>query len=198
MTAARMLETVSALLAFPRGRSGPDPILAGLQAHWAPTALEIQQVSLDPAASDADLAEHYLDALQARRGSGPVVLGGFSRGARVAAQIASDAAPVALICLGFPFHVRGEPGNRHGLEALRRVEVPTLVVQGTRDAHGNRQEVAGYRPLPANVHVHWLEDGNHRFAPRARSGLSLEQHLHSAAAIILEFIADTMQARRDG
>src|SRR5437899_2698626 len=41
-------------------------------------------------------------------------------------------------------------------------ETPTLILQGTRDPFGSREEVEGYR-LPSAVTIRWLEDGNHDF-----------------------------------
>jgi predicted alpha/beta-hydrolase family hydrolase len=67
-----------------------------------------------------------------------VVVGGRSRGARVACRTAEAAGAVAVLCLAFPL----EPPRRAGkpvqsrLPELEAVTVPTLVVQGVRDPFG--------------------------------------------------------------
>ncbi len=64
---------------------------------------------------------------------------------------------------------------------------PTLILQGTRDPFGNREEVAGY-PLSPSVRVHWLEDGDHDLAPRRSSGRTQQQNWAEAVAQITDFI----------
>ena len=68
----------------------------------------------------------------------PLVAGGRSMGARVACRTAAEAGAVAVLCLAFPLM----PPRRAGAERpsrlpeLEAVTVPTLVVQGERDAFG--------------------------------------------------------------
>jgi len=60
-------------------------------------------------------------------------------------------------------------------------------VQGTRDALGSREEVAGYELSPA-IRLAWLEDGDHSFKPRASSGRTEAQNLAAAVAAVLRFV----------
>jgi predicted alpha/beta-hydrolase family hydrolase len=156
--------------------------------HWEAAGLDVTHVALDIAEGDAKLEERYIETVHSHGSPGAVVIGGFSLGARIAAQASSTLEPLGLLCLGYPFHVRGDPRDRHGLETLRGLHTPTLIVQGTRDPHGNREEVTGYGQLPACVRLHWLEDGNHRFRPRRPSGQTEVGHVHSAAAAGVEFV----------
>jgi len=64
---------------------------------------------------------------------------------------------------------------------------PTLICQGTRDPFGTSEEVPGYR-LSGKVRLHWLEDGDHGFKPRKKSGLTEEQNWQSAIAAIVAFV----------
>ncbi len=120
--------------------------------------------------------------------SGRIILGGFSLGGLLSVEVAATLPVQALVCLGFPFHARGAPLERRGLNALREVSVPTLVIQGTRDPYGSYGEVRGYLPLPLGVAIQWLKDGNHRFLPRKRSKITIDTHLASAGEATLRFI----------
>ena len=104
---------------------------------------------------------------------------------------------LALLCLGFPFHKRGAPQERHGLRSLADLQLPTLIVQGSRDAHGSWEELRSYAGLPTCIKVHWLEDGNHRWQPREKSERSDEELLQSATAATIEFLRVTLHLVRN-
>jgi predicted alpha/beta-hydrolase family hydrolase len=78
-----------------------------------------------------------LARLRTRRGLAglPLVVGGRSNGARVAARTAVDAGAVGLVALAFPVHPPGRPENSR-LPELDGAGVPVLVVQGERDPFG--------------------------------------------------------------
>lgn len=118
--------------------------------------------------------------------AGPLFIGGKSMGGRMATLIADEAAAKGCICLGYPFHPSGKP-EKTRVEHLKELRTPTLVIQGTRDALGNRDEVEGY-DLSPGIHLHWLDDGDHDLKPRVRSGFTQAQHLQSAAKAIADFI----------
>lgn len=129
------------------------------------------------------LMGEYLAAVDqfAPRG-GHLVIGGKSMGGRVASLVADElfaAGRIAgLICLGYPFHPPGKPAQLRTahLEALR---APALIIQGTRDEFGTRDEVPGYGLSPA-IELLWLEDGDHDLKPRKTiSGFSAADHLQS-------------------
>ena len=63
----------------------------------------------------------------------------------------------------------------------------TLIVQGTRDRFGTTDEVRSYA-LSSSIEVVWLEDGDHSFTPRKKSGRTLEQNLEAGADAAIQFI----------
>lgn len=67
--------------------------------------------------------------------TGPLVVGGRSAGARVACRTAVAVGAVGCVALAFPLHPPGRP-EKSRLAELTGAGVPTLVVQGDRDAFG--------------------------------------------------------------
>lgn len=67
----------------------------------------------------------------------PLIAGGRSSGARVACRTAAATGAAGVLCLAFPLQPprRASPAPSR-LPELDAVTVPTLVVQGTRDAFG--------------------------------------------------------------
>jgi uncharacterized protein len=67
----------------------------------------------------------------------PLIVGGRSSGARVACRTADATGAVGVLCLAFPLQPprRATPAPSR-LPELEAVTVPTLVVQGARDAFG--------------------------------------------------------------
>jgi predicted alpha/beta-hydrolase family hydrolase len=92
-----------------------------------------------------------------------LVIGGKSMGGRVASLVADDLLAqgliAGLVCVGYPFHPVGRPEKLRTAH-LADLACPTLIVQGTRDPFGTRDEVAGYALSPA-IGVHWIENGDH-------------------------------------
>jgi predicted alpha/beta-hydrolase family hydrolase len=64
-----------------------------------------------------------------------LVVGGRSSGARVACRTAAATGAAGVLCLAFPLEPPGRAVSR--LDELDAVTVPTLVVQGERDAFGS-------------------------------------------------------------
>jgi predicted alpha/beta-hydrolase family hydrolase len=118
--------------------------------------------------------EAVLAAVRAdRRLDAPwVVIGGKSLGGRMASHLAAAGAPVrGLLLLGYPLHPVGDPGRLRA-EHLPRIGVPTLFVQGTRDA---LCELALLRPIVAampRATLHVVEGADHSFRVPRRSGRS--------------------------
>lgn len=90
-------------------------------------------------------------------------IGGKSMGGRVASMIADDcyaARTIAgLVCIGYPFHPPNQPQKLRTAH-LADLKCPTLIVQGTRDPFGTRDEVGGYDLSPA-ITIDWIENGDH-------------------------------------
>jgi predicted alpha/beta-hydrolase family hydrolase len=113
-----------------------------------------------------------------------VVIGGKSMGGRIASMIADDVGAAGVVCLGYPFHPPGKP-ERLRTAHLETLKTPTLIVQGTRDRFGTEEEVAAYSLSPS-IELVWMEDGDHSFKPRKKSGRTLEQNLEAAANAAIE------------
>ncbi|MGH1469859.1 MAG: alpha/beta family hydrolase [Cellvibrionaceae bacterium] len=122
-------------------------------------------------------------------------LGGKSMGGRMATLALNEMLDMNLaiqkkikgiICLGYPFHPVGKP-EKLRTEHLPSLKKTCLVVQGTRDKLGNKAEVESY-DLGGKVDVMWLEDGDHDFKPRKKSGFSHEEHLLTAVDLTVNFI----------
>jgi predicted alpha/beta-hydrolase family hydrolase len=124
-----------------------------------------------------------------------LLIGGKSMGGRMASLIADEREVGGLVCLGYPFHPPGKP-DRLRTEHLRDLRTPALICQGERDSFGRPEEVAGYSLSPA-VRLAWIEDGDHSFKPRKRSGRTWEQNLEQAAQAVADFAA-SLDGKPDG
>lgn len=149
------------------------------------------------------------------KGKLPVFVGGKSMGSRVAAIINStepqtlhanyldnncldtkDDETYALetfreqingvFCFGYPFHPPKKPDNLR-LAPLAEVTKPVLILQGDRDALGNKEEISGYS-MADKVNCYYLPDGDHDLKPRVKSGYTHDQNISSAVAQLVSFI----------
>lgn len=118
--------------------------------------------------------------------TGKLAIGGKSMGGRMASLLADELGADALVCLGYPFYAVGKP-EKPRVEHLAGLQTPTLIVQGERDALGNRDAVQGYALSPS-VEVSWLVAGDHDLKPLKASGFSHEQHLQAAAEKVAGFL----------
>jgi predicted alpha/beta-hydrolase family hydrolase len=115
-----------------------------------------------------------------------VVIGGKSMGGRIASMIADETSVAGVVCLGYPLHPPGKP-ERLRTAHLETLKTRTLIVQGTRDPLGTAEEVASYALSPS-IEVAWMEDGDHSFKPRKKSGRTHEQNLDAASEAVVDFI----------
>lgn len=132
------------------------------------------------------LREFWLEVIAALGGGAELVVGGKSMGGRYASMVAGEAGARGLVCLGYPFHPPGKP-DRLRVEHLEGLRTPALIVQGTRDPLGTRDEVERFTLSPA-IRVVWLEDGDHSFKPRASSGYTEARHVAEAVRVTVEFV----------
>jgi predicted alpha/beta-hydrolase family hydrolase len=129
-------------------------------------------------------------AVVSRLGPERLILGGKSMGGRMASMIADESGVRGLACLSYPFHPPGKP-ERLRTAHLADIAVPTLIVQGTRDPFGTREEVAGYALSP-HIRLAWIEDGNHDLVPRKASGRTQAQNWDAAVAAVASFAASLL------
>jgi uncharacterized protein len=132
----------------------------------------------------------YVAAIDSLKAKGKLIVGGKSMGGRVASMVADEmhaAGKIAgLVCLGYPFHPMGKPEQLR-TKHLEKLKCPALIIQGTRDIMGARDEVAGYK-LSKAIEILWLEDGDHDLKPRkAVSGFTAAGHMKTMAARVAEW-----------
>lgn len=138
-----------------------------------------------PPDSAAKLLDAFRAAASAFAGT-PFAVGGKSMGGRFASMIADEVGAAGLVCLGYPFHPPGNP-KKARTEHLYALKTPTLILQGTRDPFGGRDEVAALE-LPRSIRVRWLADGEHSFKPRKASGRTEADNLAEAIAEAAAFL----------
>ncbi|WP_407730468.1 alpha/beta family hydrolase [Pseudomonas helleri] len=114
-----------------------------------------------------------------RHVTGPLAIGGKSMGGRMASLVAVELNVDRLVCLGYPFYAVGKP-EKPRVAHLAQLHTPTLIVQGERDALGNRLTVETY-PLAPTLELVWLAAADHDLKPLKVSGFTHEQHLERAA-----------------
>jgi predicted alpha/beta-hydrolase family hydrolase len=121
-----------------------------------------------PPARAEMLKSEYVAAIGALKPKGSLVIGGKSMGGRVASMIADQLYAsqhiAGLLCLGYPFHPIGKPDQLRTTH-LAEMRTPTLIVQGTRDLFGTREEIVNYK-LSKAIEIFWLEGGDHDLKPR--------------------------------
>ena len=113
---------------------------------------------------EAVLLETWREVVRELGGGANCVVGGKSMGGRMASMVADELGVKGLVCLGYPFHAPGRP-EKPRVAHLEHLRTPALIVQGTRDIFGTRDDVAGYTLSPA-IRFHWIEDGDHSLEPR--------------------------------
>jgi predicted alpha/beta-hydrolase family hydrolase len=119
---------------------------------------------------------------------GSLVIGGKSMGGRIASMVADGLGARGLVLLGYPFHPPGKP-ERLRTAHLAGLSTPTLIVQGTRDVLGRREEIDGYL-LSNRIRLVFLEDGDHSFKPRKSSGRTLDDNLAEGIDAIRRFLSE--------
>lgn len=136
------------------------------------------------------LIKQFMDVIQTL--NQPMVIGGKSMGGRMATLLAAQE-PAELLqnvkgiaCLGYPFHPQGKP-EKLRTEHLPAIKQPVAIIQGSRDKLGDKEEVEGYS-LPDHFQWCWLEDGDHDFKPRVKSGLTQQQHIQSSIDFLVAYI----------
>jgi predicted alpha/beta-hydrolase family hydrolase len=136
------------------------------------------------------LLEAYLAVVEKHKTDLPLFIGGKSMGGRAATMLATqselDGKVKGVIALGYPFHPSGKP-EKLRIDHLPDLTAPCLIVQGDRDALGNKAEIEGYN-LPDKVQLVYLTDGDHSFKPRKASGVTLQGNIDTAIEQIQSFI----------
>lgn len=133
------------------------------------------------------LIQAWEEVIKELGGGRKLVIGGKSMGGRIASMVADEAEVRGLVCLGYPFHPPGRP-ERTRTKHLEDLRTPGLILQGTRDPFGSPDDLEHYR-LSKAIRVEWIEDGDHSFKPRARSGRTEADNLQLAIALVTGLMA---------
>jgi len=135
---------------------------------------------------------------EARRvfGELPLFIGGKSMGGRIASHIASQGTPglAGVFFLGYPLHPPGAPAKRRDAH-LPAIAEPMLFVQGTRDTFGTAAEIEALLPALQHATLHVVEDGDHSFKVRARSGQKPDQVLDQIMDVIVSWMTSLSAGR---
>jgi predicted alpha/beta-hydrolase family hydrolase len=111
----------------------------------------------------------------------PLVVGGRSNGARVAARTATALDASAVLALSFPLHPPSRP-ERSRADELAAAGAPAFVLQGEKDSFGTPAEVA--HAVPGAV-VHPVAGAGH--SPKA--GPALDDAARAAADWVLGILS---------
>jgi uncharacterized protein len=123
----------------------------------------------------------FESAYRVLRPRGALVVGGRSAGARSAARCATDLRAVGCVALSFPLHPPGRP-EKTRVEELTGAGVPTLVVQGERDAMGRPEE------FPEGTDLAVVPEADHGLKVPARAALSQAEALDVVVEAVLEWL----------
>jgi predicted alpha/beta-hydrolase family hydrolase len=114
-----------------------------------------------------------------------LTIGGKSMGGRIASHIAAQgvAGVDGLVFLGYPLHPPGKPEQRRDAH-LPAIKERMLFVQGTRDAFGTAEDIAGLLPSLQHAELHTVAGGDHSFKVPGRNNNPLVGIMDTVAAWI--------------
>jgi hypothetical protein len=177
---------------------GPDAIeLASLAAELPrqgftvvrlaqPWQVAGKRIASRPAALD----EALIDLVAGYRARGPIVLGGRSAGARSSCRVAREVGAAGVIALAFPLHPPGRP-ERSRVDELESTGVPTLVVQGERDAFGSPEE------FPEDLDLAVVPGADHAMKVLKRGPIEQSDALGIVVEAVLEFLVRDVVGNHD-
>lgn len=139
-----------------------------------------RRIATPPATLDAALRS-AADVMRVRT---PLVVGGRSAGARSAARTARALGARGCLALSFPLHPPGRP-ERSRAQELAGVRLPTLVVQGSRDAMGRPEEFPEGLP---GVDLAIVPGADHGMSVPARGDVTQEEALGIVVESVLEWL----------
>ncbi len=139
------------------------------------------------------LLETWRQVIADHGGGVRVAIGGKSMGGRIATMIADEMEVRGVACIGYPFHPPGKPQQLRTAH-LETMRTPTLIVQGTRDEFGSRDEVAQYALAPS-IRFEWIEGGNHSLKPKPASQAAETGNMNRAVDAVAAFLSGSPRYR---
>jgi uncharacterized protein len=118
-----------------------------------------------------------------------LIIGGRSMGGRAASMLAAEGyACDGLLLLAYPLHPEGKPEKLRDAH-LPQIAVPTLCLNGTRDALCRRDLMDAVLPrLRPAFRMHWLEGADHSWHVLKSSGRSDPEILEEAGRVTEEWL----------
>jgi predicted alpha/beta-hydrolase family hydrolase len=136
-----------------------------------------KKVATAPATLD-DALRAVADQIRPRT---PLIVGGRSAGARSACRSARNLGAAGCLALAFPLHPPGRP-EKSRVDELKLARVPTLVVQGERDAFGTPEE------FPAGTELAVVPGADHSFRVPKSGPVTQEDAIGILVEAVLEWI----------
>lgn len=184
------------LLGHGAGGGIEAPDLAALAAHLPRQGVSVVRVEQPWRVAGKKIAprpqvldECFVDVARRLRIRTPLVVGGRSAGARSAARSAHRLGASGFLALAFPLHPPGHP-DKSRLEELEAVTVPTLVVQGERDAFGAPEE------FPTDRELTVIPGADHGFKVPRRGPVSSDEAMAIVVEAVLEWIVRDVVGNR--
>lgn len=117
-----------------------------------------------------------------------VVWAGKSMGGRLASHlVAAGQAAAGLIVLGYPLVPLGR-GEPRSTEHFAAIDVPVLLVQGTRDRMAPLELLQDRLGALRRGEIAIIEDGDHSLKLPKRSGLTVEEGWASVVALVVAWL----------
>jgi uncharacterized protein len=121
-----------------------------------------------------------------------LLIGGRSMGGRAASMLAARGfACDGLLLLAYPLHPAGQPDKLRAAH-LRDIRVPTLCINGTRDALCRRDLMeTALGTVGPNFRMHWIEGADHSLHVLKSAGRDDAGVLEELAGVALPFVLQT-------
>lgn len=143
------------------------------------------------APAPAVIDECFVAILDSMRTRSPLVLGGRSAGARSACRVARRVGARGVLALSFPLHPPGRP-EKSRLAELEGTRLPTLVIQGERDAFGTPEE------LPDDIDLAVVPAADHSMKVPKSAPVTQAEALAIVLEATLEWVVREIAGNRNG
>ena len=131
-----------------------------------------------------------VERVRDERGEGPLIIGGRSMGGRAASMLAAEGFECdGVLLLAYPLHPEGKPEQLRDAH-LPRIGMPTLCINGTRDALCRRDLMEKVlERVGRRFTMHWLEGADHSFHVLKSSGRTDAQVLQEVGDAVAAWVA---------
>ena len=133
--------------------------------------------------------ESVVARVRAERQGARLVIGGRSMGGRAASMLAAQGfACDGLLLLAYPLHPAGQTEKLRAAH-LAAIRVPTLCINGTRDALCQRDLMhSALGTVGPDFRMHWVDGADHSFHVLKASGRDDEAVLDEIAAVAVPLL----------